>query len=138
MKTPHTLFGLALMALPLTPLHAQTPDQFSCAVEDFIGFSDDAAFKAKNKRKRFTLRITGTEVIAFVKSKDFRDHENRYEIIQRKMLDTVAINAGRGSLGTLVIPADPRRTLARKGYFNASVSTQSNHFVNSWLLRCTK
>ena len=112
--------------------------QYQCVVQDFIGFSDDEAFKQKNRRKTFTLLVKRDEVVVFVKSKDYRDSEQRYVITARNLLDTIALGEMRTSLETLVFPKDPQVTLARKGYFNATIALQSNFYLNTWLLRCAE
>ncbi|MDQ2089266.1 hypothetical protein [Marimonas arenosa] len=129
------LTGLFLV---LSPYEVSALEQFHCSVENFIGFSDDENFKRKNRRKTFTLQIENNEIMAFVKSKDFRDYENRYAITAKNKLVTIAISDSVTSLDALVIPPRPRRTIRRKGYFNATVATQSNHYLNTWLLRCTE
>ncbi|UYV36010.1 hypothetical protein N4R57_13280 [Rhodobacteraceae bacterium D3-12] len=126
---------VALVALNTRPAQALT--QYHCVVENFIGFNDDTIFKANNKRKTFTLLVKRDEVIAFVKSREFRDYENTYRITRRGLLNIFAIGDQKSSLNTLAMPAKPRNSLNHKGYFKATIATQANHYLNTWLLRCT-
>lgn len=127
---------LVILALSLTAQSAQAEDRFDCIVENFIGFSDDDAFKAKNKRKLFTLTVTDDTITTFVRSKEFQDHSRTYRITRRKTLDTIAIGNSSVAHDSLTLPSNPHRTIQRKGHFNATVATQANHYVNAWLLRC--
>lgn len=124
--------GVALSAPP-----AEARTEYHCVVQDFIGFSDDTAFKAKNRRKTFTLVVGSNTITTRVKSREFRDHENTYRITKRGLLDTFAITDRTSSLDTLAMPSNPRNMLNRQGYFNATVATQANHYLNTWLLRCS-
>ncbi len=129
------LLSLALLA----PLPAVAAETYSCTVEKFISTDEDAEFARKNARKTFTLVIEGDTITARVKSKDFRDHENIYEIARRDMLFTAAIGPEPASgLDTLVLPARPAGKIASNGHFNATVALQGEFFLNTWLLNCTE
>ena len=118
---------------------AAARERYQCIVQDFIGFGDDAAFKAANKRKTFDLTIDKDEIIALSKSRDFDDSEKHYRIHERDLLDTIALGKEVISgLDSLVLPSNPEDRIDRKGHFNATIALQSSFYLNTWLLRCTR
>lgn len=132
-----SLFGLAIGISLVSGTPAKALEQYRCVVEDFIGFEDDEPFKQKNKRKTFELLVKDKEVVVFSKSRDFKDSEDRYRIIGKHILDLFAIRDGDTiAFSTLAMPSEPARTLERDGYFNATISSQSGRYLNTWLLRC--
>ncbi|MCZ4352106.1 hypothetical protein O4H61_06215 [Roseovarius aestuarii] len=135
---PANLIRAAVLALFVIPAPAQAVEQFSCVVDRFLPSGDDATFAAKNARKTFDLLVKKDEIIAFVRSKDFKNSETRYQIIDRGTLDMVAIETNISGLSSLVLPVNPASRLKSDGYFNATISLQSRSFINTWLLRCVE
>lgn len=121
------------------PGGAAAVEKYRCEVVDVTSFSDDDEFKRKNKLKIFDLHVTDTEVITFVTSPDFQDHEKRYEIIRRSSFDVYAMGESKiTGTNTLVLPINRSSALSGNGAFNATVALHSHDILNTWLLRCRR
>ncbi|MEM6304292.1 MAG: hypothetical protein AAF744_06200 [Pseudomonadota bacterium] len=110
--------------------------QYDCVVSEFRSSGADPVFDRRNKQKTFEILRKEDEFVVFSKSEVFDDSERRYAIHRKGTLDVVALSQNAVSHYTLVMPADPNGDVKREGYFEASITTQSNFYVNAWFLRC--
>jgi len=123
---------IAFFLLPTMSLEAQEVQKWNCLVEDFKGFSDkDQQFIEANMKKKFTLFVTPTEVSVKTESERYDDSEERFIFFASDSLARHVI-----SLETISIASDPQRLISERGYFQATITIQSNILANSWLLRC--
>jgi hypothetical protein len=123
----------------LQSTQAQELERWQCIVEDFKGFSDDdQQFIEDNLRKKFVLLTTETEIFVQMSSKDFEGGEDRYRVFSIGSMERHAMRESTISLDTLTLPLNIPKRIASEGYFNAVLTTQSDFYANSWLLRCVE
>ncbi|QDC09027.1 hypothetical protein FHY55_07110 [Oceanicola sp. D3] len=128
------LLPVVFALLTATPALAES---YACTVQDFTTFSrDDTGFIEANKRKTYDLTIDGDTITLAMHSQDFESNTYSYTVTRRAFLDTIARRADSSGVNLLVLPPRPAATLARDGHFSATLSVQSNHYTNSWLLAC--
>lgn len=84
------------------------------------------------------MTVTESEVLVKTTSKAYKDREERYRLVGKDTFARYAVAEIKVSYDTISLPADPSIDLKKNGFFNATISTQSNFYVNSWLLRCVE
>jgi hypothetical protein len=135
-RTLGLLYLLLLCTIPLGA-QAQGVGEWQCTVENFTTFDEeDAAFIEKNLRKKFILTVTQLDILVEVTSEDFGRTEDRYSFFFSGSWASYARIEGPAYLDTISLPRDPSRKIEENGYFNATMTIQSDFYVNSWLLRC--
>ncbi len=128
---------VACLFLPTLSLEAQEVQKWNCLVEDFKGFSDkDQRFIEANMKKKFTLFVTPTEVSVKTESDRYDDSEKRFTFFATDSLARHGMAESVISLETISIASDPQRLINERGYFQTTITIQSNILANSWLLRC--
>ena len=128
--------ALALaLALGLIPAPSFAQDRFTCTTEGFTTYDDDPGFVAANLRKTHLLELSGDRVTVTTSAPDFADHIRIYLIREQDQLHTIAAPEGRPD-DRIFLPTDRARLLEEDGQFPVTITLQSFHFANSWLLAC--
>jgi hypothetical protein len=103
----HVLF-LALFSVWGSGVAAQTLEQWRCTTESFKSFDDaDQGFIKKNLRKQFLLTVTEDEILVKTISKEFKDHEQRYQIIGKDLLAKYAVSEIEMGVDVIAMPNSP-------------------------------
>lgn len=123
------------LALGLLPAPGFAQDRFACTTEGFTTLDDDPSFVAANLRKTHVLDVSGDRVTVTTSASDFADHTRIYLIRETDLLHTIAAPEGRPD-DRLFLPTDRARLLEEDGQFPVTITLQSFHFANSWLLAC--
>lgn len=123
------------LALGLVTAPAFAQDRFTCTTEAFTSFDPDPGFVAANLRKTHVLEILPDRITVTTSAPDFEDHIRVYLLREEDMIHTIAIPEDRPD-DRLFLPTNRARLLEQDGRFPVTVTLQSFHFANSWLLDC--
>jgi hypothetical protein len=110
---------------------AASSSEYSCVVLDMLNFSDDSEFIAKNMEKRFLIALDDERMYVTVLSKEFRNYQNIYKIVNRLPSAVYGIELSPASMGTVALSEN-----LFEGRYNATLLTQSTLGVTVWKLGC--
>ena len=131
-------FALSAIAAAALVFSAQADQAFQCRVTDMITAPDvghDLDFEAKNKRKQYTLVISGSSMQVDVTSPDYTDSSETFTIVSTDRMKGI-VARGNSSMAEEILMLSPSEHFEHPGEHKATLVHQYTLFVNSWHLLC--
>jgi hypothetical protein len=132
--TDRRVLALSL-ALGLLPAPALAQERYACTTESFSTLDDDPGFVAANLRKTHAVEVLPDRVTVTTSAPDIPDHTRIYLVREEDLLHSIAEVEDRPD-DRLFFPTNRAHLLTQEGWFPVTITLQSYHFANSWLLSC--
>lgn len=131
-------FATLVLAAATLTVAAHADEAYQCRVTDMITAPDvghDLDFEARNKRKQYTLVISGSTMRVDVTSPDYQDTSNTFTIVSSDRMKGI-VARGNSSMAEEVLMLSPTEHFDHPGEHKATLVHQYTLFVNSWHLLC--
>ena len=105
------------------------PIDFDCSVKNLLTSSEDDEFINSNLKKRFVISVSEQEVIVTSISDVYKSGITKYKIIYRDKVFPIVRAVTQNHQNKIAI---------NTGNGNATISLQSDFYLNAWVLDCKK